>query len=305
MAETRPKWVDALDPTFREIFQEADYSFSSKVKEIFNWENSESAFEKDTAVSGVSQMEEVNETGPIPYEDQEPEWEVTYTHRKYAKGRSISQEMIDDNKWNMVRKQPRVLALSRNRTVETAAADIFNFGFTAGGGGKAKFSGGDSKALFATDHTNRAGTVTQSNKTTGELNQSNLESAITAMRERKDSKNEIIGFQPDTLLVPSDLEFTARVILESGQVTGSNNNDINPVQGSLSLVVWPYLTSSTAWFLLDSQMHDLNFFMREDRGVQGPTFDFDNEVAKWKIVNRFSVGFSDWKGVYGSVGDNS
>lgn len=305
MADARPKWVNALDTTFREVFQEADYSFESQLKSVFNFENSDKAFEKDTAISGISQMEEVSEGSSIPYEDQDQEWEVTYTHRKYAKGRQITKEMVRDEKWGMIRKQPRVMALARNRTMEQAAADIFNHGFTAGGGGKATFTGGDSKALFATDHTNRAGTVTQSNKTTGPLNQSNLESAVTAMRKRRDAKNEIIGFQPDTLLVPTDLEFTARVILESSQVTGSNNNDINPVQGSLNLIVWPYLTSSTAWFVLDSKMHELNFFMREDDGVQGPTYDFDNEVAKWKIVNRFSVGFSDWKGVYGSVGDGS
>jgi len=64
-------------------------------------------------------------------------------------------------------------------------------------------------------------------------------------------------------------------------------------------------TSATAWFVIDGDMHELYFFIRKDEGVQGPKWEFDNEAAKWKSVVRFSVGYSDWMGVYGSVGDGS
>lgn len=305
MAEVRPKWVDALDPTFRAIYNETEQSFTTMYDKIFNVMSSDKAFEKDTALSGIGQLEEVPELGAIPYEDATPGWEVTYVHKKFAKGRMVSQEMIDDEKFNMINKLPKSLSLSKARTKEQSAADIFNYGFVAGGGGLAKFSGGDAKALFATDHVNRAGTVTQSNKITTALSQTSLQSVITAMKKRKDSKDQIIGFQPDTLLVPTDLEFTARQILETTQVLGSNNNDINPIKGSLNLVVWPFLTSATAWFVIDSQASELNWFNRKDEGVKGPVYDFDNESAKWKTSTRWSVGFSDWMGVYGSVGDGS
>lgn len=305
MAEVRPKWVNALDPTFRAIFNETETEFQTMYDKIFHVMDSNKAFEKDTALSGIGQLEETPELGAIPYEDATPGWDVTYVHRKFAKGRMVSQEMIDDEKFNMIAKLPRSLANAKMRTKEQAAADVFNYGFTAGGGGLATFTGGDSLALFSTAHVNRDGTVTQSNKITTALNSTSLQAAITAMKTRRDSKNQIIGFQPDTLLVPTSLEFTARAILESTQVLGSANNDINVLKGSLNLVVWPYLTSSTAWFLLDSKAHELNFFNRKDEGVKGPVYDFDNEAAKWKAVCRFSVGFSDWMGVYGSVGDGS
>lgn len=306
MAETRPKWVNALDPTFRAIFHETENSFESMYDKIFHVLTSTKAFEKDTALSGIGQLEEVNELGAIPYEDATPGWDVTYVHRKFAKGRMVSQEMIDDEKFNMIQRLPKSLALAKMRTYEKAAADVFNFGFTAGGGGLAPFTGGDAKALFATDHVNRDGTVTQSNKITTALSQTSLQAVLTAMKTRRDSKNQIITFAPDTLLVPPALEFTARIILETTQETGNvNYNNINPVKGALNLIVWPYLTSTTAWFVIDSKAHELNFFKRKDEGVKGPTYDFDNEAAKWKAVCRFSVGFSDWMGVYGSVGDNS
>lgn len=302
MAEVRPKWVAALDPTFRAIFHETEKSFQPIYPKIFHVLNSDRAFEKDTALSGIGQLEEVPELGNIPYEDATPGWDVTYVHKKFAKGRMVSQEMIDDEKFGMITKLPRSLAIAKMRTKEQAAADVFNYGFTAGGGGLAPFTGGDAKALFADDHVSRDGLVTQDNKITTALSQSALQSMITAMKTRRDSKNQIVGYNPDTLLVPPALEFTARVILETTQVVGSANNDVNPVQGALNLVVWPYLTSATAWFVLDSQAHELNFFNRKDDGVKGPTYDFDNEAAKWKSVCRFSVGFSDWMGVMGSTG---
>lgn len=305
MAEARPKWVNALDPTFRSIFNETEREFVPMYPQIFHVLNSTKAFEKDTALSGLGQLEEVPELGAIPYEDATPGWDVTYVHKKFAKGRMVSQEMVDDEKFNMIAKLPKSLAESKARTKEQSAADIFNYGFTAGGGGLARFTGGDSLALFSSAHVNRQGNVSQSNRITTALNSTSLAAVITAMKKRRNSKNQLIGFMPDTLLVPTELEFTARAILESTQVLGSANNDVNVLKGSLNLIVWPFLSSATAWFVIDSKAHELNWFNRTDRGVQGPSWDFDNEAAKWKAVARWSVGFSDWMGVYGSLGDGS
>jgi len=305
MAETRPKWPNALDKVFRQLFDEGEAKFVSRLDKVFHVENSENAYEQDSSLSGFGQHEETAELQNIPFEDRVPGWEVTYTHRKYSKGASISQEMIDDNKWGLVKKTPKALALSKMRSLEQMGADVFNFGFVAGGGGKAKFKGGDNQALFSTTHVNRAGDITQSNKITTALSQSSLQTVSSAMKKRKDSKGMIIEYMPSILLVPTELEYTAKIILETTQAVGNNNNDINPMHNSLELVVWPYLTSSTAWFVLDGDAHELNFFIRKDEGVQGPVWNFDNDSAKWKSVFRASAGFSDWMGVYGSVGDNS
>lgn len=305
MAEIRPKWPQALDKVFRQLFDEGEAKFNSKLDKIFHMERSENAYEQDTSMSGFGQHEETAELQNIPFEDRVPGWDVTYAHRKFAKGASISQEMIDDNKWGLVKKTPKALALSKMRTLERMGADIFNFGFVAGGGGKAKFRGGDGKALFATDHVNRAGDIVQSNKITTALSQGSLQTVSSAMKKRLDSKGEIIEFMPTILLVPTELEYTAKIILKTAQHVGDNANDINPMYESLELVIWPYLTSSTAWFLLDGDAHELNGFIRKDEGVQGPKWNFDNDSAKWKSVFRASFGYSDWMGVYGSVGDGS
>ncbi len=305
MADTRPKWPQALDLSFRKIFDETEAKFESMLEKVFHVERSDSAYVQDAAAGGYGEHEETAELEAIKYEDTVPGWEVTYTHKKYTKAAAISQEMIDDNKWNMVKRAPRGLSLSKMRTLERIGADVLNYGFVAGGGGKAKFTGGDALALFSTAHINRAGDITQSNKITTALTQASLQTVTSAMKKRKDSKGMLTSYMPTRLIVPTELEYTARIILETSQAVGNNYNDINPVKGSLELVVWPYLTSATAWFVEDGDMHELYFFIRKDEGVQGPKWDWDNEAAKWKSVFRASAGFSSWEGIYGSVGDGS
>jgi phage major head subunit gpT-like protein len=189
-------------------------------------------------------------------------------------------------------------------------ADVFNYSFTAGGGGLSSFTSGDALALFASNHTREDGGAAQSNYTTSDLNESSLEVATVAMRQTLDHKGQLYMSKADTLVVAPALEKEARILLNSTQRVGTANNDINPYQGALKLVVWDFLASAaggsdTAWFLLDSSLHQLNFFNRSDRGLEGPEYDFDTKTAKWSVDVRHSVGFSGWRGTYGSKGDNS
>ena len=307
MAMATPEWVDALDDIFRTIFDEATDLEQPKLMydKIFHVIQSNKAFEEDAAYTGIGLLEEVNELGALPYEDADPSWVTTYVHREFKKGRMVSKKMWQDEKWHIIEGLPKTLAQAKLRTFETAAADVLNYGFVAGGGGLATFDGADGQALFSTSHTNKKGTITQSNKITTALSVPALEAVTTAMQNRKDSKGNIVTFTPDTLIVHPNNRFKARNILEADGSIGNDFNDINTMKSALNLIVWPYLTNPTAWFILDSSAHQLNFFKRTDEGVEGPVWDFDNGAAKWKIETRFSVGYSSWQGVYGSTGDGS
>lgn len=306
---TRPQWPSLLDPSFRQIFNDTEKRFPSVLGNIFNVESSDKAYEKDTSVSGLGKLVQKSEGDSIVYEKPSAGYPVTYTHLTFAKGEIITYEMYDDDLTNIMKKAPRRLAEAKMRTREQFAADIFNYGFTYGGGGYATFSGGDGKALFATDHPLKNG-GTLGNYTTADLDEDSLEAAMVAMRATKDNKGELQMVIPDTVLVPPALEKEARILLESQGRTGTANNDINPYKGKLKIVVWDFLGSAaggsdTAWFLLDSTQHQINWFNRDDRGVEGPEYDFDTKDAKWSVMARWSAGFSDWRGVYGSKGDNS
>jgi phage major head subunit gpT-like protein len=307
MAMATPEWVDALDDIFRAIYNETDVNTAptAMYDKVFHVIQSNKAFEEDTGYTGIGLLEEVNELGALPYEDPDPSWTTTYVHREFKKGRIVSQKLIEDEKWHIIESLPKTLSMAKWRTYETAAADVFNYGFVAGGGGLAVFDGADGQALFSTTHTNKKGTITQTNKITTAISQSALEAANIVASKRKDSKGQIITYKFDTLLVPTELQYKARIILETTGSIGNNFNDINTMKGALNLIVWPFLTNPTAWFLLDSSAHQLNFFKRVDEDVKGPVYDFDNDAAKWKVRTRFSVGYSSWQGVFGSVGDGS
>lgn len=311
MASMSPQWPDLLDSRFRQIY-DLEYRAVDRVgPSIFHMLNSSRNIEKDSAASGLSKLVRRTEGQAITYEDEIQGFDVMYTHVEDALGTSVSKTLWEDDQFNKILQKPAHLARAKARTEEEMMAHVFNYGFTAGGGGVSAFTSGDSLALFANNHTREDGGATQSNYTTSDLNEASLETGLVTMRSTLNAKGQLYMCKADTLVVAPALEKEARILLNSTQRVGTANNDINPYQGVVKLVVWDWLGSAstggsdTAWFLLDSSLHALNFFNRVDRGLEGPDYDFDTSTAKWKTEVRHSVGYSGWRGTYGSKGDNS
>lgn len=311
MASVSAQWADLLDPRFRKIYGDELKAIPRVGPSIFHIQSSTRNQEKDSSASGLSKLVQRTENQAITYEDEIQGFDVTYTHNNYALGTSVSKQLMEDDQFNVILRKPANLARAKVRTEEERMSHIFNYGFTAGGGGSATFTSGDALALFSNAHLREDGGATQSNYTTSDLNEAALETGILAMAQALDHKGQLYLSQADTLIVPPALEKEARILLDSTQRVGTANNDINPYKGALKLIVWPWLGSAatggsdTAWFLLDSSLHQLNFINRVDRGLEGPDYDFDTSTAKWKVDVRHSIGFSSWRGTYGSKGDNS
>lgn len=311
MASVRPQWPDILDPRFRKIYGDELKAIPSIGSSIFHMETSSRNIEKDSSASGLSKLVRRSEGQAITYEDEVQGFDVTYTHVEDSLGTSVSNRLWEDDQFGTIKRKPAHLARAKARTQEEMMAHVLNYGFTAGGGGVSPFTSGDALALFSSAHLREDGGATQSNLTTTDLSEGALEAAIVGMRSTLDHKGQLYMCKADTLVVPPALEKEARILLESTQRVGTANNDINPYSGALKLVVWDWLGSAstggsdTAWFLLDSSLHQLNFFNRSDRGLEGPEWDFDTKTAKWTVDVVHSVGFSSWRGVYGSKGDNS
>lgn len=295
-----------MDPSFRAIYSELTKDFPSEIGNIFNIQSSSKAYEKDTSVSGLGKLTRKPEGDTISYDSPVSGYPVTYNHLTFAGGEIVTYEMYQDDEYNIIKKAPARLARSKSRTKEQYGADIFNFGFTVGGGGSAPFTAGDGVALFSATHPLKSG-GTASNYTNKALSESAMETALIAMRATLDNKGELMMVQPDTLIIAPALEKQARILLDSLLRTGTPNNDINPYKGRLKLVIWDFLGlaaggSDTAWFIIDSKQSELNWFNRDDRGLEGPEYDFDTKSAKWSVVARWSAGFSDWRSTYGSLG---
>ncbi len=310
MASLSSQWADILDPSFRTIYGEQLKQLPSKYQDLFNMSSSKKNIEKDSSASGLSRLVPRAENAAITYEDENQGYDVTYTHGTFSSGTSVSRQLMEDDQFNVINRKPANLAKAKVRTKEQFGADIFNYGFTSGGGGTSPFSGGDAVALFSASHTRTDGGANQTNTTTMDLAEDSLEVVTVGMRATLDDKGQLVLVTPDTLLIPPALEKEARILLNSTSRPGTANNDTNVYKGALNIMVWDYLGSvaggsDTAWFVLDKSLMLLNWFDRSDHGLEGPFTDFDTKLAKWTVDCRWSAGWSDWRGVYGSKGDNS
>jgi len=307
---TRANFADALDPAFRKFYSDADKELDYKYTQIFNVLTSGKNIEKDSSISGLTKLARINEGEAATTDGPIQGYDTTYTHEKYGRKTVITEEMIADDQFREVEKRAKNLAASLNRTVETSASNVLNNGWTAGGGTEDTHqSGGDSYALFYASHPRSDGGTAISNTTSMDLAEDAIETILNAMRATKDDRGELILVTPNTLIIPPALEREARILLESSGRTGTTNNDINPYKGALNLVVWDFLGSAaggsdTAYFVLDSKNHNLNWFWRERQALDR-NVDFDTGNIEYKLTARWSNGFSGWRGTYGSTGDNA
>jgi phage major head subunit gpT-like protein len=299
MSSLRANFGDLLEPGLRKIFDDEFKLIPEVYSSIFRVQNSSVDVERDSAVTGFSLLEETGEGAPIQYEDPVQMFDVSYVHRKYTKGFKVSEELVEDDRYNVIRKKPAALARATRRTAEHLGAEIFNNGFSSG-------VGGDGKYLFSVTHTRADGGTAQSNASGSgiTLTEENLNTGLLAIRSQLDDKGMKIGVKAGVLVVPPALHKTAVEITNSSLRSGTADNDLNYYQGMLKVIDWDWLSSSTAWFLIDSSVHQLTYFWRVRPEFKQDN-SFDTGMALFKTRMRCSQGWSDWRGVWGSKGDGA
>ncbi len=295
----RSGFGDILEPGLHKIFDDKYNELGEVFPQLFHVESSDKDQEQDSAVTGFGYLQATGEGEAIQYEDPVQMYDVSYRHLKYTKGFKVSEELYEDDLYNVINKKPAALARSARRTREYYAATVFNNAFSSG-------TGGDAKYLCSTLHPRADGGATQSNaSSTGiTLTETNLETALLAMRSVTDDKGMKIMSKASTLLVPPALEKEANILVNSKLRPGSYNNDYNYYEGIVKVVPYDYLTSSTAWFLIDGSLHELYWYNRVLPEFKQDN-SFDTGMALYKTRTRFSKGWSDWRGVWGSKGDGA
>lgn len=299
MPAIRSQFQEELDPAVRQVFFDRYDQEPQMMPMIFNVLTSDRDTEKDSATTGFGKLIQTDELGALDYEDPVKMFNTSYTHLKYTKGFKVSQELLEDDQQNVIMQMPKALAKSVVYTTEFYAASVLNNGFST-----SYTSYGDGKPLFSTLHTRADGGTAQSNASaTGiTLGETNLETGRLALEKALNDKGEIVAFQADSLIVPVDLRKTAVILTESSLRPGTGNNDVNIYEGVFKVKAWRYLTSTTAWFLSDDSNKLLNFFWRIRPEFKND-YNFDADAALYKVRIRFSTGWSDWRGLWGSKGD--
>jgi hypothetical protein len=161
-------------------------------------------------------------------------------------------------------------------------------------------------SLCATNHPTVAGGTNSNRPTTGaDLNETSLEAAIIQIAAWTDERGLLIAARPKKLIIPPALMFVATRILQTELRTQTSDNDINALK-SMSAIpggydVNHYLTDTNAWFLMTDVPNGLKHFIRAPL-KQAMDGDFDTGNVRYKSRERYSFGWSDPLGIFGSPG---
>ena len=294
-----------LYPGLRKIFFETYDELPEQFSKIYNVNTSNSATETDYGMGAFGDWtERTDELSVVDYAKISEAGEVTYKHKAFTKGFMISRELYDDEKYGQMKKMAKALARAGRAKVEKDAVQPLLKGFQ---GGTGTIKGRDGLELFHKAHTLVDSDATCGNMLEKELNEASLKEAIQMMASQKDEAGNLVQMKATKLIVPPALEDTALRLLHSAQLPGTNHNDTNEyLKDKLQVVVMDYLGATAGgndkcWFLQDGNRHELNFFWRVKPEFKNEE-DFDTFVAKYRGYMRYSLGFSDWRGMVGSTG---
>ena len=301
MAISRAQLLKELLPGLNALFGLSYASYDQEHKEIYETETSERSFEEETKLSGFSAAPVKNEGSAIAYDNGQEAWTARYNHETIAQGFSLTEEAIEDNLYDsLAARYTKALARSMAYTKQVKAAAVLNNGFTSG------YNGGDGVPLFSASHPLVSGGTNSNIPTTpADLNETSLEAAVIQISLWTDERGLLIAAKPKKLIVPSALQFVATRLLETELRVGTNDNDINAIKnnGSVSegYTVNHFLTDTNAWFLTTDVPNGMKHFERVPLS-QSMDGDFDTGNVRYKARERYSFGWSDPLGMYGSAG---
>lgn len=288
-----------LEPGLRKLFFETYQELPEQFSKVLNMNTSKKAKETDWGMGAFPDWtQRADNLAPVAYATLSPGLERTYTHNAFTQGFMIERELYDDEQYRQINKFPKAMGRSGRAKVEKDAITVLTGAFTN--------DIYDGKKLLATNHPLLDSASVGDNLVTGALSDTNLKIAIQCMKETLDEAGNLIQMRPNKLVIPPALEHTAKALLNSTQLPGSANNDVNTIKGALEIVVLDYLGavaggSDTAWYIIDANQHELNFFWRIKPEFKWDE-DFDTFVAKYRGYMRYSYGVSDWRGIVGSEG---
>ena len=301
MAINRAQLVKELVPGLHALFGLEYDSYENQHEEIFDTESSERAFEEEVMLSGFGEAPTKGEGAAVVYDTAQESFTSRYSHETIALAFALTEEAIEDNLYDTLSSRyTRALARSMNTTKQVKAANVLNNAFNS------SFVGGDGKELCATDHPT-VGNIDLRNElsTAADLNETSLEQALIDIADFKDERGLKINAQATKLIIPPALQFVADRLMESPGRVSTSDNDINAIRNMgmvpQGYVVNNYLTDTDAFFLKTDVPNGLKHFIRTpvQTSMEG---DFETGNVRYKARERYSFGFSDWRGIFGSPG---
>jgi len=301
MAISRAQLVKELEPGLNALFGLEYNRYENEHAEIFTAEASDRAFEEEVMLSGFGSAPVKPEGQAVTFDDANESFTARYTHETVAMAFAITEEAIEDNLYDrLAARYTRALARSMSNTKQVKAANVLNNAFNS------SFKGGDGVELCSDAHPILSGgTFRNELATAADLSETSLEQAMIDIAAFVDERGMKISTQGVKLIIPKELQFTAERILRSPQRVGTADNDINAM-ASMGMIPQGYrinhfLTDTDAFFIMTDAPNGLKQFVRSPikTAIEG---DFDTGNVRFKARERYSFGFSDPRGIFGSPG---
>ena len=300
MAISRAQLLKELLPGLNALFGLEYAKYGEEHKEIFETETSERSFEEETKLSGFSAAPVKNEGQAIAYDNAQEAWTARYQHETIALGFSITEEAVEDNLYDSLSaRYTKGLARAMAYTKQVKAATILNNAFSGGP------TYGDGVVLCSASHPLVSGGTNSNTGGAADLNETSLEAAVIQIAGWTDERGLLIAAKPVKLVLPPALMFVGTRLLETELRVSTNNNDINALKNNGSIpggyCINHFLTDTNAWFLTTDVPNGLKHFVRTplSNSMDG---DFDTGNVRYKSRERYSFGWSDPLGIFGSPG---
>ena len=300
MAISRQQLVKELEPGLNALFGLEYKRYDNEHAEIYDTENSDRAFEEEVMLSGFGNAQIKPEGQGVSFDDAQETFTSRYQHETVALAFAITEEAIEDNLYDrLASRYTKALARSMANTKQVKAAATLNNAFDN------TVKGGDGKELCATDHPTLSGSFKNELGTSADLNETSLEQSMIDIAQMTDERGLKIAARGLKMIIPSELQFTAERLMKSQGRVGTADNDINAI-ASMGMVpqgyvVNHYLTDTDAFFIKTDVPNGLKMFVRAPikTAMEG---DFDTGNVRYKARERYSFGFSDPRGIFGSPG---
>jgi hypothetical protein len=308
MAISRAQLLKELLPGLNALFGMEYARYGEEHKEIYETEKSERSFEEETKLAGFGSAPVKNEGSAIAYDNAQEAFTARYNHETIALGFSITEEAVEDNLYDSLSaRYTKSLARAMAYTKQVKAASVINNGFNG------SYLGGDGVTLFGNNSSNTRvghplvnGGVNYNSPTTGvDLNETSLENAVIQIAAWTDERGLLIAAKPRKMIIPPALMFVAKRLLDTELRVSTADNDINALKqmGAIpeGYTVNHFLTDTNGWYLITDVPNGMKHFERIalQNSMDG---DFDTGNVRYKARERYSFGWSDPLGMWGSAG---
>jgi hypothetical protein len=301
MAISRAQLLKELLPGLNALFGLEYARYGEEHKEIYETESSDRSFEEETKLAGFAAAPLKSEGAAIAYDNAQEAFTARYNHVTIALGFSLTEEAVEDNLYDSLSaRYTKALARSMANTKQVRAANVLNNGFNA------NFAGGDGVSLFNASHPLVSGGVNSNTQAVAtDLNETALENAVIQIAAWTDERGLLIASKPRKLVIPPALQFVATRLLDTELRVATADNDINALRTNGAIpegyTVNHFLTDGDSYFLTTDVPNGMKHFERTPltTSMDG---DFDTGNVRYKARERYSFGWSDPLGMWGSAG---